>query len=365
MRPQSVLFACVVGVVSLGISVDAAAGAGDRDGALQPNEAHDGTPEPTRYRIAWDWPDEAVTYDLVRTTVDTIPVPGKDPVVEQTIARRVSHRRGGTPGNGGEAGPGTDAVPVRVTWETIRFDRNDSLNTPLVYDSTIEGHWTRARHPLIGGVAASLGQSVVFDIAPDGSVVSVREIEAFLRGIERNLTRWNLADERTYERLQAAYTPRALAQSADGTYAFLPDRPLAVGESYTVERPITFEHVRTLVTEEIHTLEAIDEEDDGARVARFGIGGTVRWPDPGGARGQMFNVSLDKVSLGGAWSFDLDRGVVRSYVLRVGFLSDIVRFDPRDGSSTETSTDQKLTDRMTLVKTPDPDRAPKSGYPEP
>jgi hypothetical protein len=317
------------------------------DSASTPRE-----PASPRFTIRWNWTGEPVVYELERTTTDIIPVPGKDPVVERTIVRVVRHRGLPDPVEPEDRAP-ADATPVRLTWEAIRLDQADSLNTPLSYDSSVEHHWTRTAHPLIGNAAASLGQSVTLEIAPDGSVAGVRDLEGFLRGVERNLTKWNLANETTYERLQAVYTPAALARSGAGTYAFLPAEPLAVGEAYTVSRPVTLEHVGTLETAETHTLESVDRDGDGRRLARFRISGTVRWPDPGGVRSEMFNVSLDKAVVSGAWSFDLDRGKVTEYALDASLLSDIVRYDPRDRSSSEMSTEQRLRDRMRLAPPPD------------
>lgn len=324
----------------------------------------DGSPEASpppadagmAYTISWTWPETPVVYDLVRTTVDTIPVPGKDPVVTRVLGRQVAHQRVEIEGGG------ADATGVRTTWEAIRFDEDDSLNEHLMYDSSIESHWIRASQPAIGSVAASLGQSVVLHLTPDGRAVGNGELEGMLRGIESNLTKWNLAGPRTFEYLQSVYTPETLRAAATSTYGFLPSAPLAVGASYSVSRSVTFAHVRTLMTDETHTLVSVERDDAGREIASFAITGTLRWPDPGGAAGEAFNVSLDKVTLEGAWSFDLSRGLVVESEFACSFLADIVRYDRRDRSSTEMSTKQSLTDRMTLIDTdaveigPAPDR---------
>jgi hypothetical protein len=312
-------------------------------------------PASEMHTIAWHWPTEPVRYELVRSTMDALPVPGKDPVTTQSIARVVRHEQAdtdtGEPRNGND-----DATPVRLTWESIRFEQDDSLNTPLSYDSTKEHHWSRTRHPLIGAVASSLDQAVTLTMRPDGTPAGMRALEAYLRGIERNLTKWGLASDRTYEQLQRTYTPEALISSMRATYGFLPTEPLAVGDSYEISRPFTFQHVRTLESAETHTLESIETTDDGRTIAHFVISGTIRWPDPGGLESQIFNVSLDKVTLNGAWDYDLTRGLVIKYHLKTSFISDIVRYDPRDRSSTEMSTRQSLTDTMKLLEsTPEAD----------
>jgi hypothetical protein len=293
------------------------------------------------YRFGWSWPAGPVVYELVRETTDVLPVPGKDPVVEQTVARRVRHERTGVTGAG--------AAAVRTTWEAIRFARNDSLNTPLSYDSGDASQAGRLMHPVIGTMASALDQSVTLLIEADGRVTGAENIEPFLRGIEINLTKSGLAGERTYERLQVAYTPETLARSGTSTYGFLPAGPLAVGSSYEVVRTVTLEHVQTLETVETHTLEGVETDGEGRTVARFSVTGTLRWPDPGGRAGEAFNVSLDKAVVTGAWSFDVQAGLVIESTLSGSFLADIVRYDPRTRMSAETSTRQSFTDRMTLV----------------
>ncbi len=294
-----------------------------------------------RELIAWGWNNEPVRYRLVRTTEDAIPVPGKDPVTKQTLGRTVRHE---LVSESGEA-----PARIRLTWESIRYEQDDSLNEPLRYDSTKEHHWTRTRNPIIGSVASSLDTSLVLVMDPDGTLRAVGELDTYLRGIEKNLTMWGLARDDTYEQLQMVYTEDALLTSSAGTYRFLPKETMSVGDSYEVSRPFSLAHVRTLESVETHTLESVDIDDEGHRIARFTIAGTLRWPDPGGLADQVFNVSLDKETLEGSWSFDIDRGRVLDYRLEASFLADIVRYDPRDRSSTEMSTRQTVLDTMELL----------------
>ena len=323
-------------------------------GAVQPEAAPESA---ERYEISWNWPKERTVYGFERTTVDRIPVPGKDPVVEQVLARVVAHR---VAEHAEETGDGV--TPVRMTWEAVLLERNDSLQRPIVYNSSIPAHASRTSTPAVAGVAATLGQSVIVEFEPNGTAMGVQGLKDLLRGIEYNLTEWNLANAQTFERLEETYTPETLAAETSGTYAFLPEEPISVGESYEISRPVSFEYVRTLESQETHTFKSVTERADGHRIATFTIEGTVAWPDPGGEAGERFNVSLDKPKLSGSWNYDLDTGLVLSYTLRCSFLADIVRYDPADGSSSEQSTQQSLTERMTLLRNVPP---PTPVTPEP
>lgn len=166
-----------------------------------------------------------------------------------------------------------------------------------------------------GPRAALVGQSVTFRITPAGEVVEVQGVQALLDSMFAAMEAPNeQAAAMMKERLKGQFGPDALRSSVGKTFAFYPDEPVGIGDSWTAQYRI--ESIMPIQVQATYTLESVENG-----VATLGVDATMTSPSDSEPV-QMGPAELD-IAVDGAQNGTLRVDLATGFPMEIQYMQDL------------------------------------------
>jgi|GEM_PF-2509874 len=275
-------------------------------GAAAPSSAVTTRAEPVTLKYSWS-PDRPLLYRLTQQTdADMSGVPGQGDVhLSQSQTMRLRLHVANVAPDG--------AATIRTTVEAVQFEMTPPAGEKVEYDSEagqgLAPDPGEERHPAATAMAAFVGESFTFEIAPDGDVRNVQGMDAILRKISDQV-----GDPAMEEMFRGKFADSAMESMLEQAFKLLPDRPVEAGETWQTSLDQTVPSLGTLRIENTMTFERAEPADGGGQIARIPITISTTLDRTGVDDSELpegTTISLEDSAGRGLLAFDIDRGELK------------------------------------------------------
>ncbi len=273
--------------------------------AAAPSTAIATRAEPVTLKYSWS-PDRPLLYRLTQQTdAEMSGVPGQGDVeVSQSQTMRLRLDVTSVAPDG--------AASIRTTVEAVQFEMTPPAGEKVEYDSEagqgLAPDPAEERHPAATAMAAFVGESFTFVIAPDGDVRNVQGMDAILRKVADQV-----GDPAMEEMFRGKFADSGMESMLEQAFKLLPDRPVEAGESWQTSLDQPVPSLGTLRIENTMTLERT-EPADGGQVARIPITVSTTLDRTGVDDSELpegTTIALEDSTGQGILTFDIDRGEIK------------------------------------------------------
>lgn len=125
---------------------------------------------------------------------------------------------------------------VKLTYDSVLFKQDGPLGK-IEYDSS---NPPETVHPMAKGFAALTGQSFSMRLSPQGQIKSVEGVDAMFTRVMQNIDVPDARVKATLEKkLKQQFGDDALKEMMENTMAIYPDKPVAIGDSWSKKVVVT------------------------------------------------------------------------------------------------------------------------------
>ena len=126
---------------------------------------------------------------------------------------------------------------VKVTYDSVSFKQQSQMSN-VEYDSANPP--SGPIHPMARGFAALAGQTFTMKVTPTGKITEVLGLDEMTDSILKKLDTPDAANREQVEKsIRREFGPEALKENMESMFANYPDKPAAVGESWSKKLSIT------------------------------------------------------------------------------------------------------------------------------
>lgn len=250
------------------------------------------------------FPDEPVFYSLEQDMTNRQESDGQSVVITQSITNRLRSERISTSETG--------AIVLANTTESIRMQMSGP-GIELDYDSDAPDEDNDLKNPTVASLAMMNGMQVQLLIQPNGEITEVVNID------EIEDTVYSMEDPDLMMGVAMMLNEETIIAVNEANYRLLPDRPVAVGDSWnhTFETPFPFGKVDMVM--ELTFEELVERGKQW--LAQVSIGGSIML-DMG--KNEAIRLEHTATELSGSFLFSINEGIVEAMSLRTNLNIEVL-----------------------------------------
>jgi len=239
--------------------------------------------------------DEPVHYQMIQEVNQTQSVGGQSSESNSTIKQRSK----------------TELLELRDDGSLIIANTQESIavsidggGITINYNSENPDDQAQLSNPMVASFAAMKGMQVQIQLAPDGTVLDIPNIDELNK----------LVDAMTDPNIQAGVRPMmqrdTLVALNEANYKLLPQQDVEVGDQWQRSYDIPFAFGKMTMTFDL-TLDKVTKVDD-ERMAQVSLVGQIEIPDMNDENEPQISTKITTSSIIGSFTFDLDDGEMDS-----------------------------------------------------